>query len=335
MNYFELHIGDYAEATAHLTFTEDAAYMRLLRKYYAQEKPLPADVKAVQRLIGARTKEEKNAVASVLEEFFFLTDDGWHNSRCDAEIDKFISGEPEREVKKANEKNRLAQHRAERQALFKQVTDAGHHLPWNVSIKELREFASNLQRLPETKIPIPETQPATAPATPATATQTPVPNTHTPIPNKELRACIDDSQVVGPGQQVERATPVDLCKVMRSHGIEAQPADPRIIALAEQGATCSEVEYACIKAKTTLPAGQRIKAGYVIGTVTGLANDAAKVRAQGATPSGQTHKTAAQQKLEATQACARAIGLGGGGNDWQPGNVIDMGEADQVREIGQ
>ena len=89
MNYYEHHIGDYAEATAHLTFIEDATYSRLIRKYYATEKPLPIDVKLVQRLINARSKEEKNAVVSVLNEFFTLTDAGWRQERCDHEIARF------------------------------------------------------------------------------------------------------------------------------------------------------------------------------------------------------------------------------------------------------
>lgn len=86
MNYYEHHLGDYAEATSHLTFVEDAAYSRLMRKVYATEMPLPADVKAVQRLVGARSKEERDSVVVVLEEFFVLGDDGWHNTRCDIEI---------------------------------------------------------------------------------------------------------------------------------------------------------------------------------------------------------------------------------------------------------
>ena len=90
MNYYEHHIGDYAEATAHLTFVEDAAYSRMIRKYYATEKPLPADVCAVQRLLCARTKSEKAAVVTVLNEFFVLKDDGWHNARCDAEIARYL-----------------------------------------------------------------------------------------------------------------------------------------------------------------------------------------------------------------------------------------------------
>ncbi len=86
MNFYKHHIGDFDQATRHLSFVEDAAYSRCIRKYYAEERPLPVDIKAVQRLIGARTKEEKEAVQSVLEEFFTLESDGWHNKRCDAEI---------------------------------------------------------------------------------------------------------------------------------------------------------------------------------------------------------------------------------------------------------
>jgi uncharacterized protein YdaU (DUF1376 family) len=89
MNYYEHHLGDYAQATAHLSFLEDAAYSRLIRKYYAQEKPLPADIPAVQRLVGARIKEEREAVEIVLREFFVLLDDGWHNRRCDEEIARY------------------------------------------------------------------------------------------------------------------------------------------------------------------------------------------------------------------------------------------------------
>lgn len=91
MNYYEHHIGDYAEATAHLSFVEDAAYSRMIRKYYATEKPLPADIRAIQRLIGARSKEEREAVQVVLDEFFVLQDDGWHQTRCDEDIARYQS----------------------------------------------------------------------------------------------------------------------------------------------------------------------------------------------------------------------------------------------------
>ena len=182
MNYYEHHIGDYAEATAHLTFVEDAAYSRLIRKYYATERPMPADLKAVQRLVGARSKDEREAVQTILEEFFELREDGWHNARCDAEIKAYNDGEPERKAKRANEEARLRRHREERSALFKILTDAGQHAPWNTPIAELRETAKRISNAtpgtkPETlQSPLPET----APATPATATQTPDTIPHAP-----------------------------------------------------------------------------------------------------------------------------------------------------------
>lgn len=87
MNFYKHHIGDFDQATRHLSFVEDAAYSRLIRKYYAEEAPLPKDLKKIQRLIGARTKEEKAAVEMVLEEFFVLGDDGYHQNRCDEELE--------------------------------------------------------------------------------------------------------------------------------------------------------------------------------------------------------------------------------------------------------
>lgn len=109
MNFYKHHIGDYAQATAHLSFVEDAAYSRLLRKYYAEEKPLPADLKAVQRLVGARTREEREAVETVLGEFFDLQADGWHNKRADAELARAnAQAETNRQIAVAREERKKA-----------------------------------------------------------------------------------------------------------------------------------------------------------------------------------------------------------------------------------
>ena len=89
MNYYEHHIGDYAAATGHLSLIEDAIYSRLLRRYYLQEQPLPADVAQVARLCGARAADEVAAVEVVLHEFFQREADGWHNKRADEEIARY------------------------------------------------------------------------------------------------------------------------------------------------------------------------------------------------------------------------------------------------------
>lgn len=84
MNYYERHVGDYLKDTAHLSLLEHGIYGRLLDVYYTREAALPAE--QVARLIGARSKDERAALEIVLQEFFALEEDGWHQSRCDSEI---------------------------------------------------------------------------------------------------------------------------------------------------------------------------------------------------------------------------------------------------------
>lgn len=86
MNYYSHNIGDYAQATMHLSLVEDAIYSRLLRRYYAEEQPIVDDMQQVCRWVGARSEEEREAVKLVLGEFFTLADGYWHNKRANAEI---------------------------------------------------------------------------------------------------------------------------------------------------------------------------------------------------------------------------------------------------------
>lgn len=88
MNFYPHHIGDYLTATVHLSWVEDCAYRRLLDLYYSREKCLPADKNQVYRLARASSKDERQAVETVLDEFFELTDSGWSHRRCNDEIEK-------------------------------------------------------------------------------------------------------------------------------------------------------------------------------------------------------------------------------------------------------
>lgn len=91
MNHYPHHIGDFNSATRHLTFVERALYRELLDLYYDTERPLNADVSKIARRVLANTEELREALVVVLEEFFVLGDDGWHNDRCDREIAAFHS----------------------------------------------------------------------------------------------------------------------------------------------------------------------------------------------------------------------------------------------------
>jgi uncharacterized protein YdaU (DUF1376 family) len=91
--WYPWYPGDYARATAHLTFAEDAAYRRLLDHYYSTGK-LPANAEILLRICRAISCDEQTAVAKVAAEFFREEDGFLVQDRAAAEINKslYLSG---------------------------------------------------------------------------------------------------------------------------------------------------------------------------------------------------------------------------------------------------
>lgn len=118
MNYYPFHLGDYAAHTAHLEPMEDLAYRRMLDAYYLREAPLPVDVGEVARLVRMRSNLAE--VEAVLREFFTLQDDGWHQERCDSELDRMR----EKQAKaQASAQLAVAARRAKRQPFVEPTVD--------------------------------------------------------------------------------------------------------------------------------------------------------------------------------------------------------------------
>lgn len=89
MNFYKRHLGDYSKHTPHLSMIEHGAYSLLLDYCYATEKPLPLDMDAIYRICRAISKQEQQAVRSVVDQFFPVLEDGLrHNKRCDKELAK-------------------------------------------------------------------------------------------------------------------------------------------------------------------------------------------------------------------------------------------------------
>lgn len=85
-HWYPRHYKDYQMDTSHLSMVEHGAYTLLLDHYYLTGKPLMADIRAVARQMRCMGQEEIDAVQSVLEQFFTLQEDGWHNKRADEEL---------------------------------------------------------------------------------------------------------------------------------------------------------------------------------------------------------------------------------------------------------
>lgn len=84
MNYYQFHIADFALHTSHLTLEEEAVYRRILDYYYDTESPIPKKTDSVIRRL--RLVSQAQIFSAILEEFFILEKDGWHNLRADSEI---------------------------------------------------------------------------------------------------------------------------------------------------------------------------------------------------------------------------------------------------------
>ncbi|MBT8633436.1 YdaU family protein [Polynucleobacter paneuropaeus] len=234
MNYYEHHIGDYAEATAHLTFIEDATYSRLIRKYYATEKPLPMDVKFVQRLINARSKEEKNAVVSVLNEFFNLTDDGWRQERCDHEIARF----KDRQIKA----RRSAEGRWQSSSVEQILSDSTTISSCDRNANALRSQCS-----------------------PNTIHQTPNTNLHTP--DKQNNGVEKKNEGAG------NLSPAQMVQLFAKEGINIPLDDERINEMLRLDISEKEVAYAILQAKDTrrrASSSTPINVGFVMAILKGM-----------------------------------------------------------------
>lgn len=139
MKFYSHHIGDFDKATRHLTRIERSIYRDLLDLYYDTETQISLDLKAVCRLVLARSNEESTAVEQVLNEFFTETPTGWYHDRCEAEIasyhtntsQKAVAGRASAEAKRLKKIQALNGESTDVQQPLKSVEAAGNGTPTN------------------------------------------------------------------------------------------------------------------------------------------------------------------------------------------------------------
>lgn len=88
MHFYQKNIGDFNNATRHLTRVERSLFSDAIELYYNTEKPLTSDFDRLCRLLLAHSTEEKAALRDVLNEFFTLTDDGYFNKEVEYDLTK-------------------------------------------------------------------------------------------------------------------------------------------------------------------------------------------------------------------------------------------------------
>lgn len=289
MNFYKHHIGDYAQATAHLSFVEDAAYSRLIRKYYAEEKPLPAEIKAVQRLIGARAKEEKQAVADILEEFFDLEVDGWHNTRCDAEIARASAqAETNRVIAIEREAQRKVRNPPKQSNTNRPLFDH-ESLHESCSIREPSQTPDSRHQTPIKNGVASERSYSTSPG---------AGETDMPPDGGALADQIQDSE------SVSRA---NLTLPMVRAGIRANPGHPDVIGLAKAGCDQATVQAAIDEALRVKGDAGSITQGYVLAILKRWQREPASTMTHGRSAVGK--RAARDAYMTSADVAAERLGI--------------------------
>lgn len=152
MKFYSHHIGDFDKATRHLTRIERSIYRDLLDLYYDTEAQISLDLKAVCRLVIARSNEEATAVEQVLNEFFTETPTGWYHDRCEDEIasyhantsQKALAGKASAEAKRLKKLQALNGAATDAQQPLKPVATEGNgastnHEPLTTNLKPIKE----------------------------------------------------------------------------------------------------------------------------------------------------------------------------------------------------
>lgn len=159
MNFYKHYIGDFHRDTSHLSLTERGTYLALMHHYYATEKPLPKDVKALCRIAGAVTKTECDAVKSVLC-FFEPMESGLVQARIEAELqragnraDKNRAIAVEREAKRRAARMEQKASENEEKEEHEPSTNRAQNVPPDVPPDVARN--SNLYQTPDTRLSFP------------------------------------------------------------------------------------------------------------------------------------------------------------------------------------
>ena len=266
MNYYRRWIADYQAKTQHLSMAEEGAYTRLLDFCYAHEGPLPANQKELFRIAKAVSRSDRKAVTNVVEKFFILMHDGYHNSRADEEIGvaKQAIERQREEGRKAAEK-RWGKHRSTHEENNGSTHDEKMGQPNGLGYgSTIQPPTSNHQ---PTSKPKPETTFATSTGT--TAPAQPAAKAIPAEPDPQLVATVDALRVTAGVGTDDHAKAGELFAVLKANSCTGTPSDPRILEWVRDGMTPADLRKVIAKARES-NAGQ-LNPAYLNRTMESMA----------------------------------------------------------------
>ncbi|MES2346273.1 MAG: YdaU family protein [Pseudomonadota bacterium] len=248
MNFYKRHIGDYIKDAGHLTLLEHGIYTRLLDVYYTREAGIPQDKAA--RLIGARSKDEVQALTNVLDEFFTLADNIWTQGRCEEEI-----GNASAKADK-NRENGAKGGRPRKTLPDSQPTENPNGFDFENHVGS----KNNLSQTPDSRLQKNDNDDSTDSGSASSSADDPdlPPGAGAPLPPLEPAESPTDPAVV-------------IAVALRKLHVNANSMHPAVIDWATRGVTIAKLAEAVAIARDSKPTGT-IPPNYLVGIVNDLLN---------------------------------------------------------------
>jgi len=140
VKYYSHNVGDWLPATVDLSMCQEGAYRRLMDWYYSNEQPLPLLYADCCRIARASGRGERDAVRLILDRYFTLAEDGWHNVAIDRQIQSYSKNEPARTKKRDEAAARQRRSRERRAASWAALVARGINPPWKATQSVLDEL---------------------------------------------------------------------------------------------------------------------------------------------------------------------------------------------------
>lgn len=282
MNYYERYCGDYQRDTAHLSLAEHGAYTMLLDTYFSVEKPLPESLASLYRVCRAMTRIEQQAVRTVAEQFFPVSEiDGLrHNHRADREI---IKARPKIEAARINGRKGGRPPKESPRERSPQASHNARDIPDGLSTGYGIAVSGIVPGKPAGKAHQRQHQPHHQFDKNPVCGYTEVMDT--PEEQAYASSPVSESASLSPHLSIEPAQPLEAeslpfglagkcCKTLARHGVHGcNPHHPILITLLQAGAVEDEFVQAARNAVTR----GKANFAYVIGTVKRQREEAAKL----------------------------------------------------------
>ncbi len=144
--------------TYHLTMTQECIYFRLVNWAMINERPLPASLRDCAAIARCTTSAHREALQFVLENYWVLTPDGWHQGMVDETLEKWKSSIPQVLRTTVSSRVRNTKLRNDRLQMFVALREIGVFPPVNAGTATLRQLCAERNVTPPDAREITETE---------------------------------------------------------------------------------------------------------------------------------------------------------------------------------